>query len=64
MKAWRRRAAETERFRHGDGITETAKFHGLELIAFVYHGHSNKILSCAPLQGQTRRRKQDQKPMN
>jgi hypothetical protein len=59
MKAWRRRAAETERFRHGDEITETAKFHGLELIAFSYHAQRNKILSCATPRGQIGRRKQN-----
>jgi hypothetical protein len=57
-----RRAAETERLRHSDEITEMAKFHGRKLIAFTYHAQSNKILSHAQPRVEGGRSKQNQKP--
>src|ERR1700693_5019301 len=56
-----RRPSEAEQFPDGDEIAQVAKFHGWQLIAFVYHAQRNKILSNARSPAQ---RKQQKGPEN
>ena len=42
-----RRAAEAELFCDGDEVAQVTQFHGGDLIAFVSHVQSNKVLSNA-----------------